>query len=105
MLFHSPGKNLSRITIPEIRIDNSSVERVSVFNFLGFVIDENLSWNNHISKISSKIGRVIGVMSKLKRLIPSHSLKLMYNSLVIPHINYGITLWGHNTNRIKNYYL
>ena len=104
MLFHSIGEHLNETTIPSIKIENTTVERVKTFNFLGFTIDEHLSWKDHIAKISSKIGRVIGVMSKLKRIIPVHSLKLMYNSLIIPHLNYGITLWGHkasNLNRLQ----
>ena len=100
MLFHSFGKNLNRVTIPQIKINDTLIERVNTFDFLGFVIDETLSWNYHINKIATKIGRVIGVMSKLKRLVPSHTLKLMYNSLILPHINYGITLWGHKSSRL-----
>ena len=38
-------------------------------------------------------------MSKLKRTVPSHILKLMYNSLILPHLNYGVTLWGQNMRR------
>ena len=39
-------------------------------------------------------------MSKLKHSIPSHSLKTIYDSLILSHISYGITLWGSNNNRI-----
>ena len=92
---------MCRIKIPEIKINDTLVERVTNFNFLGFLIDENLSWKYHINKISTKIARVIGVMSKLKRLVPSYTLKLMYNSLILPHINYGITLWGHKAERLQ----
>ena len=101
MLFHPIGKHLYETTIPSIKIENTTVERVKTFNFLGFTIDEHLSWKDHIAKISSKIGRVVGVMSKLKRIIPAHSLKLMYNSLIIPHLNYGITLWGHRASGLN----
>ena len=33
----------------------TEIERVASFNFLGIMIDENLSWKSHIEMVSSKI--------------------------------------------------
>ena len=35
-----------------------------------------------------------GVLYRLKSL-PKYVLKLIYNTLIIPHINYCITAWGN----------
>ena len=37
---------------------------------------------------------------KLKHLIPQKTLLTIYNSLMLPHINYCILAWGHDSNRI-----
>ena len=37
---------------------------------------------------------------KLKHLIPQKTLLTIYNSLILPHINYCILAWGHDSNRI-----
>ena len=42
-----------------------------------------------------------GVLTKLRYFLPRHTLKTIYNSLVLPHIQYGITLWGHDCKRIE----
>ena len=39
-------------------------------------------------------------MSRLKHFLPSTILKTMYDSMILPHLNYGITLWGFQSNRI-----
>ena len=39
-------------------------------------------------------------MKKIKSFIPPSILKLMYNSLILPHLDFCITAWGFNTNRI-----
>ena len=39
-------------------------------------------------------------MSKLKRLLPLETLKLIYTSLVMCHFSYCITLWGHIPGRL-----
>ena len=73
---------------------------MSEFNFLGITLDENLSWNNHIQKISNKISRNIGCLHRLKHFLPLHTLKLLYNSLILPYLQYGVLLWGFKSGRI-----
>ena len=43
-------------TIPKlsISINGNPVEQVTNFNFLGITLDQNITWNDHISKISIK---------------------------------------------------
>ena len=53
-----------------ITLDNSLLDKVSSTKFLGVIIDENLTWKNHINCISKTISRNIGVINKLKHFIP-----------------------------------
>ena len=99
MVFHHRQRNISAI-IPKLRINDSKIERVKEFNFLGIVLDECLTWKSHIQKIASKIARVIGTLNRLKRFLPCDILKMIYNALIQPHINYGILLWGLKAKRI-----
>ena len=68
MIFHNRGKHLG--IIPNIIIKNTLIERVRNFNFLGININKNLSWVPHIDKISVKMSRCIGIISKLKHILP-----------------------------------
>ena len=54
--------------------------------FLGAMIDENLKFKEHISLISAKISRTIGILYELSKLIPSETLRILYHALVSPHI-------------------
>ena len=47
---------------------------VKFTTFLGVLINECLTWKNHIDCISKTISRNIGVMNKLKYAIPSRIL-------------------------------
>ncbi len=38
-----------------LMIDETLIERVAEFNFIGLTLDENLSWKSHINKISNRI--------------------------------------------------
>ena len=97
MLFHQPQK---RVTIPKLKINNTLIECVDEFNYLGLIINKHLKWNSHVNKIGNKISQTIGVINKLKHLIPQKTLLTIYNSLILPHINYCILAWGHDSIRI-----
>ena len=59
-----------------------------------------MTWNAHVSKISSKLACAIGTFKRMKRFLPSFILKILYSSLFLPYLNYGILLWGLNSKRI-----
>ena len=64
---------------------------VSQFNFLGLILSADPKWKNHIDHISINISKVIGIMYQLK----SYNILLtLYNSLIVPHLNYCILTWG-----------
>ena len=47
--------------------------------------------------------RICGVLSRLTHYVPVLILKIIYNSLLLSHLNYGITAWGFNVGpRIKH---
>ena len=67
MIFHHKQRKIDNF-IPELKINDYVIERVCEFNFLGLIIDESLSWNAHIQKVSNKISRTLGTLNRLKRL-------------------------------------
>ena len=54
----------------------------------------------YLDHISLKIPRVIGILTKLRHTVPIDFLLVLYNSRVLPHINYSLLVWGHNPFRI-----
>ena len=77
-------------------IISEHIERVTCFEFFGVIIDYNLTWSHHTNYISNKLTRICGVLSRLKHYVPVIILKIIYNSLFLSHLNYGITAWGFN---------
>lgn len=97
MLFHTPQRI---IDTPRLELSNTSIAAVSEFNFLGLTIDQHLNWKSHISRISNKISRSLGMINRLKHFIPQQILRMLYNSLILPHLNYCLLCWGFSWNRI-----
>lgn len=97
MIFHKPQKQILEL---QLTINNTAIERVRNFDFLGLTINENLNWKHHIDKISNKISRSIGILNKQKHFIPLQSKLHIYSSLILSYINFGILSWGYNCERV-----
>ena len=52
-------------------------------------------------KVSSKISKALGILSKLKRILPIGPKLKIYNASILSHINYGILVWGFKCSSLK----
>ena len=100
MIFHYRQRNIDNLIL-NLQISSEKIERVAEFNFLGLTVDENLNWNAHIQKASNKISRTLGVMCRLTNFLPLHVLRILYNSLILPHLQYGILTWEFCLGRLE----
>ena len=78
-----------------IKIDNMAIEQKKTLKFLGVFIDDNLTWNDHLHYVSMCISRSVGIINKLKFLLPHTTLFLLYNTLVLPYITYCNIVWAN----------
>ncbi len=97
MVFHKAQRKMTPF---QIIIEDIIIENVSDFNFLGLTINQHLNWKSHVDKISNKIFRNVGILNKLKHILPLNTKFLRYNSLILLHINYGLMAWGYSCARI-----
>ena len=79
-----------------IIIDNVPIIEKKATKFLGVILDYNLSWNDHIKKITTSLSRAIGILYKLKHILTKKTLFMLYNALVLPHITYCNIVWGNS---------
>ena len=84
------------VAYPELKINNVIIDRVTEFNFLGLIISSNMKWKKHIDHIALKVSKIIGIMYRLKFILPADVLLTIYNSLILPHFNYCHLAWGSN---------
>ena len=102
MVFHNPQRQINENFLPKIMINNQQIERVNEFVFLGITINSNCNWKNHIFTTSKKISKTIGLLTKLKFMLPKQCLKMIYFALIHSYLNYGILLWGFEAKNIFN---
>ena len=88
---------MSQKVIPQLHfsLNGSSTDYVAEFIFWGLTLDYNLNFKSHLKTIGTKISRVIGLLHKLKYIF------MIYNSLILPHINYCLLAWGPNCHSVE----
>ena len=103
IIFYNGNSNKLQNLPFSIKIDGFVIERVTSTKFLHVIIDEKLSWKPHINSFVNKLTRNIGVMRRISYKLSSKIMLMLYDSLIIPHINYCVSVWGgtSRTNLIK----
>ena len=67
------------------------------------MIDDELNWSSQVDKLTTTTQRNISVIRRAKIYLAQNSLKLLYNSLVLPHFDYCSAVWSNINLKLLNY--
>ena len=80
------------MTDVSVSINGERITRVFETKFLGVITQSNLKWNIHI--IANITSKTIGVINNIKTILTTAHLKLLYQSLIQPYLNYCCIVWA-----------
>ena len=89
------------VTPLQFSMNNRSIDVVQHFNYLGIMLDENMSWKTHIAMVRNKLSRINGILHRLKYYFPQNILITQYKSLFTPHVKYASFLWRQAGDKIQ----
>lgn len=93
IIFSSNRKSIPS-NIDSVKITDTPIHKTSTTKFLGITLDSNLTWKTHINNISTKIAKNIGVINKLKSLLPRRILLSLYYTMIFPYLSYCNIVWA-----------
>ena len=92
-IFRSSRKQIPNL--PEkIEFLDQHIKRASHNKFLGVILDEKLTWNNHINELCSKLKRLFHIFYNIRNYLLKDNIKTIYFALVYSRIKYGISVYG-----------
>ena len=94
MLFDSASPNLYKLQIGE-----TTLEEVQKFKLVGVVINNSLSWIDHYDHILTKIRPCLRALYLVRNSLDTDCKLLIYNSLIISHLNYCLPIWSNLTSK------
>ena len=83
----------------QINFLDTKITRSPHVKFLGMTLDENLSWDLHISEICNKLKSLFHIFYNIRAYLSKQDIKTLYYSLIYSRIKYGITLYGQATKK------
>ena len=82
------------LQLPAMTFNSIEIKRENYIKFLGVIIDENLTWKNHIKVIENKISKNIGVLYRASHLLDLKNLLKIYFCFVHIYISYANIAWA-----------
>ena len=80
---------------PLIKINSTEINCNTSTTFLGVIIDQNFTWSKHLTHLSSKISKSIGILKKASHAFNKSTLRMLYYSFLQPYFSYCILIWGN----------
>ena len=84
----------SRVEEIELLVNEDTIEQTDSFKYLGIKLNEKMEWSDHIDYIQSKVAKRLGLLKRVKHLLPVRSREIMYNTMIQPILDYGDIVWG-----------
>ena len=84
-----------KVELIPVKLNSIELERVTFTKFLGVIIDDKFSWIEHIKVIKTKVSKAVGAMFRVRDKIDETALLMIYNTLLLSHLQYCCELWGN----------
>jgi len=85
----------------QIVTSNSVMTNINSTKFLGLIIDNTLSWKNHITEITPKLNKACYVIRTLTFLKSPELLRMVYFSYFHSVMSYCIIFWGNSHHSVN----
>ena len=82
-----------------LQICDEFLDKADCYKDLGVIINETLTWGDHVNYISAKVNQQLGILRRNKLLLPIHTSEIYVKSMVVPLLDYGDIVWGDKHNK------
>ena len=89
---HSKNKNEDSPSI-NVKIDEQVIKSSPDLKLLGVTLDDELSFSTHISDICKMASKKVGVLVRLRNMIPREAKLQLYKSAILPNLTYCHIGW------------
>ena len=88
---------LKKFCHPSLRFNNN-VSQASSQKHLGLSLDNRLTFDEHLTNVSNKISKTIGLLRKLHNILPRPALLTIYKCFIRSHLDYGDIIYDQAYN-------
>ena len=89
VIFSRKSKNINH---PPLFFNNIEVSQSSIQKYLGIILNEQLTFWEHLNELISKTNKTIGLLRKVQNLLQRSALIITCKVFVRPHLDYDDTI-------------
>ena len=86
------GKKMEQSTL-QLHVNSTELKQVSSHKLLGVTIDSQLTFDQHIENLCTKLSQRIAVLQNIRHSLPLDQRKLYYNAMIKQTMLYASTVW------------
>ena len=80
-----------------INLESNKIELVNRAKYLGLLVKDDLSWDEHILQLCKNMNYYLHVLRRLNKIFPKQLLLNVYKSYIQSKLDYGLSIWGCTT--------
>ncbi|PFX22783.1 RNA-directed DNA polymerase from mobile element jockey [Stylophora pistillata] len=83
-----------------LEIGDEFLDKADCYKYLGVIINETLTWRDHVNYISTNVNQRLGILRRIKHLLSIQTRELYVKSMILSLLGYGGIVWGERYNKI-----
>ena len=77
----------------DISLNGQSIKHTDTFKYLGVVLDDTLSFNDHVDYVRMKVSKILGIFSRIRPSLTLEAANRLYKATVVPVLDYCDAVW------------
>ena len=82
-----------RVSSPPVSMGGVTVPQVDHHKHLGVHLNKSLTWTDHVNQVFSSCARRIGMLRRLRRILPNAAIRRIYVGSIRPILEYTCPVW------------
>lgn len=77
-----------------IPFGDDSIHQADSPKFFGLTLEKQLYYRKQVFNMKTNFFKILGIIPKLKSILPSYILSTLHNTLILPYLTYCIESWN-----------
>ena len=84
----------SKTTNTVLSLNNNILDRVCSYKYLGFILDDHLTFNKHISELCKLVSHKLYLLAKIRRYITTEACINIFKTMILSLLEYGDVIFS-----------
>ena len=85
-----------------LSLNNNILDRVCSYKYLGFILDDHLTFNKHISELCKIVSHKLYLLAKIRRYLTTEACINVFKTMVLSLLEYGDVIFSGTSARNVN---